>query len=263
LKEYGVTFGVFFDYIYLMSLKYQLSFILVFLIGIGSGLSQNIGSINFSKIRAEIEDPASEYYYPALLRRIWADDTTLTVKHYKRLYYGSVFQDTYHPYGASDSKKAFTEIYSNRKYKDAIIKGKEVLLENPVDIEVTLKMIYSYLELKDTASAKIYGHKYFNFLDVIYASGDGQTAQTAFVVISVDDEYRIVGDLGLNVRAQMLIDDCDLLMFEKRSQRKVRKKKIKQLYFNVQMPLMSLSGTFKDADLPDPDPDEEEDEPQD
>jgi hypothetical protein len=246
-----------------MSLKFQLSVILALLICVSSGLSQNIGSINFSKIRAEIENPNSEYYYPALLRRIWADDTTLTVKHYKRLYYGSVFQDYYHPYGASDAKKEFIQIYANKKYDDAILKGKAVLLENPVDIEVTLKMIYSFLELKDTVSAKIYGHKYFSFLDVIYASGDGQTAQTAFVVISVDDEYRIVGDLGLNVRAQMLIDDCDLLMFEKRSQRKVRKKKIKQLYFNVQMPLMSLSGTFKDADLPDPDPEEDEDEPQD
>lgn len=243
-----------------MLLKYQLSFILVFLIGVSSGMAQNIGSINFSKIRADIENPNSEYYYPDLLKRIWADDTTLTVKHYKRLYYGSVFQDYYHPYGASDAKKEFSQIYSDKKHKEAIVKGKEVLRENPVDIEVTLKMIYSYLELKDTVSAKIYGHKYFGFLDVIYASGDGQTAQTAFVVISVDDEYRIVGDLGLNVRAQMLIDDCDLLIFEKRSQRKVRKKKIKQLYFNVQMPLMSLSGTFKDADLPDPDPDDEEDE---
>jgi hypothetical protein len=243
-----------------MSLKFQLSFILVLLLCVSSGLGQNIGSINFSKIRAEIQDPNSTYYYPSLLKRILADDTTLTVKHYKRLYYGSVFQDYYHPYGASDSKKAFTQIYSNRKYEDAIEKGKEVLLENPVDIEVTLKMIYSYLELKDTAAAKIYGHKYFGFLDVIYASGDGQTPQTAFVVISVDDEYRIVGDLGLNVRAQMLIDDCDLLVFDKKSQRKVRKKKIKQLYFNVQMPLMSLSGSFKDADLPDPDPDYEDEE---
>lgn len=246
-----------------MSAKYILSFILAFLISIGSGLAQNIGSINFSKIKLEIEDPTSEYYYPALLRRIWADDTTLTTYHYKRLYYGSVFQDYYHPYGASDAKKEFSQIYADKKYSEAIVKGKEVLRENPVDIEVTLKMIYSYLELKDTVSAKIYGHKYFGFLDVIYSSGDGRTAQTAFVVISVDDEYRIVGDLGLDVIAQMLIDDCDLLVFDKKSQRKVRKKKIKQLYFNVQMPLMSLSGTFKDADLPDPDPDDEEDEEED
>lgn len=232
----------------------------VFLFLLNSGLAQNIGSINFTKIRHQIEDSLSEYYYPRLLERIWADDTTLEIRHYKRLYYGNVFQDYYHPYGASDAKKMFTEIYRDRNYKDAISKGKQVLRENPVDIEVTLKMIYAYLELGDTASAKIYGHKYFGFLDVIYASGDGQTAQTAFVVISVDDEYRIVGDLGLNVKQQMLVNDCDLLFFEKKGQRKIRPTKIKQLYFNVQMPLMSLSGTFKDADLPDPDPDDEEDD---
>lgn len=236
------------------------STILVFLTLTSGVLAQNIGSINFTKIKSEIEDIESEYYYQALLRRIWADDTTLELRHYKRLYYGNVFQDYYHPYGASDAKKEFSEIYSEKKYEEAIAKGKEVLFENPVDIEVTLKMIYSYLELKDTTSAKLYGHKYFGFLDVIYGSGDGQTPQTAFVVISVDDEYRIVGDLMLNVKRQILVDDCDLLMFERKNQGKFRRKKIKQLYFNVQMPLMSLSGTFKDADLPDPDPDEDDEE---
>ncbi|MBL7899139.1 MAG: DUF4919 domain-containing protein, partial [Crocinitomicaceae bacterium] len=112
----------------------------------------------------------------------------------------------------------------------------------------------------DTLMAKIYGKKYFGFLDVIYASGDGKSLETAYVVISVDDEYRIVGDLGLYVKQQVLINDCDLLIFEKKGQRKVRKKKIKELYFNVQMPLLSFSNSFKDADLPDPDPEEEEED---
>lgn len=227
-----------------------------------AGMAQNIGRIDFSEIKKNVENPASAYYYPNLLERIWADDTTLNYSDYKHLYYGNVFQTYYHPYGVSNAKKEFSDIFKSGEYQKAVEKGREVLAENPVDIEVTLKMIISFLELEDTAQARIYGKKYFGFLDVIYASGDGKSLETAYVVISVDDEYRIVGDLGLYVKQQMLINDCDLLLFEKKGQGRVRRKKIKELYFNVQMPLMSLSKSFKDADLPDPDkdPDEEEEE---
>lgn len=225
-----------------------------------AGMAQNIGRIDFTEIKEQITNTESAYYYPKLLERIWNDDTTLTYSDYKHLYYGNVFQDYYHPYGVSNAKKEFSEIFRSGAYGKAVEKGRLVLAENPVDIEVTLKMILSFLELKDTAQARIYGTKYFGFLDVIYASGDGKSLESAYVVISVDDEYRIVGDLGLSVKQQLLIDDCDLLIFEKKGQGKVRKKKIKELYFNVQMPLLSLSKSFKDADLPDPDPEEEEDD---
>lgn len=222
--------------------------------------AQHIGRINFTEIKENIENPTGEYYYPSLQDRILKHDTTLVYKHYKHLYYGCVFQDSYHPYGNSNAKKEFLDTYEVGNYDSAIVKGKAVLRENPVDIEVTLKLILAYLESGDTASAKLYGRHYFAFLDVIYASGDGLTQESAYVVISVDDEYRIVGDLGLNVKQQELLNGCDLLIFVKRGQRKFRKKPIRELYFNVQMPLMSLSKSFKDTDLPDPDNDSDDDE---
>lgn len=243
-----------------MTFRFALLLVCAWFITSVSLYAQNIGRVDFTEIKRNIENPESHYYYPRLVERILADDTTLTYRDFKHLYYGNVFQSYYYPYGVSNAKKEFTTIFKNEEYTQAVVKGKQVLAENPVDIEVTLKMIISFLELGDTMQAKIYGKKYFGFLDVIYASGDGKTAETAYVVISVNDEYRVVGDLGLYVKQQALINDCDLLIFERKGQRSVRKKKIKQLYFNVQMPLMSLSKSFKDADLPDPDDEGDEDD---
>lgn len=224
-----------------------------------SAFSQRVGKIDFYKIKKNINNTESNYYYPNLLERIWANDTTLTYSEYKHLYYGNVFQPYYHPYGASFIKKDFNEIYAQGDPIKSIEKGMEVLAENPVDIEVTLKIVLAYLELGDRDMARIFAKKYYGFLDVIYASGDGETQESAYVVISVDDEYRVVGDLGLSVKQQTLIDDCDLLVFVRKGQPKYNGKKIKQLYFNVRLPLLSLSSSFKDADLPDPDPDPDED----
>jgi len=215
--------------------------------------SQQIGRIDFDQIKRNITDPESQYYYPDLIERILANDEKITHGEYKHLYYGNVFQEYYHPYGSSFVKKDFDEIYAAGDNKKIIEKGLAVLQENPVDIEVTLKVLLAYLNEGDTTMARIYGKKYYGFLDVIYASGDGETMESAYVVISVTDEYRVVGDLNLSVIEQYLIEDSDLLIFEKKGQRRIRGKKIKHLYFNVRMPLMSLSNSYKDADLPDPD----------
>lgn len=243
-------------WLYFAMMKLPFSFLFTWLILLNTVFAQHIGSVNFTEVKDKTTDSTSQFFYPNLAKRLYQRDTTLTHEEYYFLYYGSVFRNTYHPYGSSNAKKDFNETYDKGNFESCLEKGQFVLKENPVDIEVTLKMIISYLAIGDTSTAKIYGHAYFGFLDVIYSSGDGKTPETAFVVISVDDEYRIVGDLGLQVKQQLLILDCDLLIFSKKQ--KGRKKKIKKLYFNVQMPLMSLSDTFKYHDLPDPDPDDED-----
>jgi hypothetical protein len=227
-----------------------------------SCFAQQVGRIDFDKIHRNISDSTSHFYYPKLLDRMWSNDTTLTHSDYKHLYYGSVFQPSYHPYGSSFIKKEFTDLYEKADYAASVEKGLMVMRENPVDIEVILKMLLSYYELGDRSMARVYTIHYYGFLDVIYGSGDGESIETAYVVISVDDEYRVVGDLDLSVKQQYLIDDTDLLIFNKRDQQTVWWKKIKQLYFNVHMPLLSLSKSFEDIELPevDPHPDDEEEE---
>jgi len=222
--------------------------------------SQKIGRIDFDQIKMNISDSSSHFYYPNLLNRMWSDDSTLSQKDYQHLYYGSVFQPTYHPYGATFTKKEFNQIYATNNVDLSIDKGLDVLKENPVDLEVTLKILLLYLSKGDTFSAKIYARKYFGMLDEIYASGDGDSKESAYVVVSVDDEYRIIGDLGLSVKQQILIDDCDLLLIVKKGQKRFGGKKIKRLYFNVRLPLLSLSNSYKDIDLPRPDGVDDEDE---
>lgn len=216
-----------------------------------------ISNVDFDLVKSNVSDSASNFYYPVLKSRLVEKDTTLNPDEYAHLYFGHVFQDQYYPYGSSNGKKEFLDAYSSKDYEEAINIGEAALAENPVDLEILLKMSISCLKVDDQINKRIYAIQYFSFLDVIYGSGDGQGLESAYVVTSVDHEYYICGDLGLRVIQQQLITDCDLLTFSKKDQKKVKgKKKIKQLYFNVRMPLMSLSKTFKDADLPDPDDDE-------
>ena len=224
-----------------------------------AGIAQIISKVNFDEIKVHITDTSSTLFYPKLRERMVKGDTNFTYQEYYHLYYGSVFQKYYYPYGTSHAKKNFLKAYKAHEYKDAVQKGRVALMQNPVDLEVLLKMSITCLKLEEHEKKRYYAKLYYSFLDVIYYSGDGQFEESAFVVISVDHEYYIAGDLGLRVIQQQLINDCDLLSFSKKDQVKVKgRKKIKELYFNVRMPLMSLSKSFKDLDLPEPDEIEED-----
>ncbi|MEX1000660.1 MAG: DUF4919 domain-containing protein [Crocinitomicaceae bacterium] len=231
-------------------------FALIFLLAVCSHLlqAQHVSQINFNKIKENITDSSSNFFYPKLLKKIEETDTTLLEEEYFHLYYGNVFQEGYYPYGTSHFKKDFLDAYESGNYEQAFEKGEVALNAQPVDLELLLKMsILSFKLEKVELKRKFAGH-FYAFLDVIYRSGDGKSLETAYVVTSVDHEYFIAGDLGLRVVHQQLVNDCDLLFFSKRDQKKIKgRKKIKRLYFNVRMPLMSLSKSFKDVDLPDPD----------
>lgn len=221
--------------------------------------AQIISKVNFDQVKKNITDTSSTFYFPKLRERMAEHDSTFTHQEYHHLYYGTVFQEYYYPYGTSHAKKNFLKAYEAGEYEDAIEKGKIALSQNPVDLEVLLKISISCLKVDRQDEKRYYAKLYYSFLDVIYYSGDGKYVESAYVVISVDHEYYIAGDLGLRVVQQQLISDCDLLTFSKKHQKKIKgRKKIKELYFNVRMPLMSLSKSFKDADLPDPDDDNEE-----
>lgn len=220
------------------------------------GKAQHISKINFDQIKSNIEKEDGPYYYPRLKYKLMHQDSILAAEEYKHLYYGLVFQPYYHPYGNSYRKKEFIELFKYDKYTEALIMGDSVLAENPVDLEVLLKMSILNLKKENHHEKRWFARHYYSFLDVIYKSGDGKSVSSAYVVVSVDHEYMITEDLGLTPELQTLVIDCDVLKISKKGQIVPKgQKKIKELYFNVRMPLQSLSESFKDADLPDPDED--------
>lgn len=239
----------------------QVKFIPLILLFIGLNCTKNSGAqvislVNFDLIKDRIMNRQTPYFYPRMLARLNKKDTSLNHIDYHHLYYGSVFLKGYQPYGISNLKKSFLDTYEDKNYKKAVSIGENVLKENPVDLEVLLKLSISHLELGNDVEKRAYAIQYFSFLDVIYRSGTGSNFNSAYVVISVDHEYFILSDLGLTAEAQYLENDCDVLKIKRQDQPKIKgKKKIKELYFNVKQPLMSLSKTYKDVDLPEPDED--------
>ena len=209
--------------------------------------AQKISEIDMDLIKKETQDSLSPTYYPTLIDRLLAFDTTLTKHEYQLLYYGNVFYKSYNPYGNAKQESEFMLLFKKQDYEEAIPLGKQVLQENPVNIDIIFKLMVCYHQLDKKVMAKKYAKNYYAFLETIYNSGDGKGIKSAYVVIKVSDEYAILGDLDLKIVQQALRGTTDVLTISKGSRgnaNKKKKKRIKELYFNVSLPFAQLSKMF-------------------
>jgi hypothetical protein len=222
---------------------------LLLLISVNFSFAQKISNIEFNVIKEEITDSTSSNFYSTLIERFVEADTSLTEKEFKLIYYGNVFSENYKPYSSSKSEDKFLELYNKEKYKKAIPYGEKVLLENPVNLKISFKMLVCHDVLEDKVKVKHYAKRYFPLLGCIYKSGDGNSISTAYVVIKVADEYEILADLGISMASQSLVGSTDKLEINTKIQKEEKRKEIiEQLYFNVSKPLDYLTQQFRKND---------------
>ncbi|MFN8307159.1 MAG: DUF4919 domain-containing protein [Ferruginibacter sp.] len=197
---------------------------------------------DFDKIEKEIRDKNSPYYYPELLKRYTANDTTLSVTEYRYLYYGYSFQEKYSPYGSPAVADALSKAIAANETDKAIELEKAALAEYPFNIR-NLYMLRKLLDKKgDTSQADIYDKKMISVAKAILSTGDGLSDSTAMYVISVSHEYDIIFLLGYKSSGQALFSgkygSMDRMSLQKNDD------DVQYLYFNVDRLFASMERLF-------------------
>lgn len=206
--------------------------------------AQVISNVDFDYIKSQTTDENLSTWYPNLLQRLQDFDTTLTPSDYVLLYYGNAFFDKYNPYGIADGEEEFNKLYGEEKFKQAIPFGEKALAENPINLKTWFRMLICHHMLGEKDKAGQYAYFYYRLLAVIYASGDGRSMETSWVVLKVSDEYAILADMELDVQMQALVNTTDVMTISKKQKKVKGQKRIKKLYFNVQIPLMHMAKMF-------------------
>lgn len=159
---------------------------------------------DYAKIKRDINDRNSELYYPKLMDRFLANDTTLLLEDYRTLYYGFPMQEDYDPYRVSPYTVKLKEFTSADSISlgacDSIIKyGLKAVDDFPFDTRSMNMLAYAYQCKKDEAQSLLWTTKLKGVLDAIISSGDGETEESAFHVIYPAHEYDIINRFGLSV----------------------------------------------------------------
>jgi len=125
-------------------------------------------------------------------------DSTVTIREYFNLYYGSAYLKGYSPYSERSIAKIPYELLQQEKYTEAIAICKNQILSNPGFIRPFYYLGIAYDRLGDTLTAQRFFDRFYDYLRIPFYSGTGISTDSAIVVRSVDDEYLIVGELFEN-----------------------------------------------------------------
>lgn len=167
---------------------------------------------DYDAILARTADPASEYYYPALLGRYVAGDEGLTPQDYRHLYYGFVFRDEYRPLDPIAEETEILNIFDGAGMdmtpddaRKILALAQKVMERDPFSPANINFMTYAYAVLGDHEAERISASRLAGVLGAIAASGDGLKEDTAWHVISFSHVNDFLGSKGLDARNRRVV----------------------------------------------------------
>lgn len=187
--------------------------ILLFLTLCATLSAQEIAAPDYKAIRTQIQNAKGPNYYPTLMRRYLANDTTLSMEQYRALYYGFTLQEDFVPYQSQrkellDVRHRLTASKGSPKVcPEAVQVSMSALDDNPFDLVAISTLSFAYLQLKDTVSYHLWNDKQNSLLDAILSSGDGETPESAIYVTNIEHEYEVLNRLGLRVEKDSLCNE--------------------------------------------------------
>ena len=149
--------------------------------------------------------PQTKSTYEVLLERVKKNDPTVDFKELRLAYTDT---PAYSPYGGdSMARKSMFEALKQKDYDKTLANATTMLSANYLDIMGHFGSFVAERELGHADLSVYHRWVFEGLLNSIKNSGDGKTPETAFVVISTEEEYALFNYLGLRPQDQSLIKE--------------------------------------------------------
>ncbi len=127
-----------------------------------------------------------------------SNDPMLHVDDIALVYYGQAFLPQYNP-GKDENEKLLKKLHDEKKNAEVYNVAKNILSYNPVSLNALFSIYIASKELgKSDEECLSYLKKYQNIIDMICHYSDGKSSDTAFRIITPDDQdYIIYGKLQI------------------------------------------------------------------
>lgn len=137
-------------------------------------------------------------YFNEITNLYNSNDPMLHVDDIALVYYGQAFLPQYNP-GKDQNEKMLKKLYEEKKNAEAYNVAKNILSYNPVSLNALFCIYIASKELgKSDEECLSYLKKYQNIIDMICHYSDGKSSDTAFRIITPDDQdYIIYGKLQI------------------------------------------------------------------
>lgn len=166
---------------------------------------------DMERIKQEVTDHKSPYYYPRLMEEYQRNDTAMKIDKYRHLYLGYVFQEDYNPYRSAENQMANDIMLKDGKLSrgdlDNVIETALKALQNdPFDLRQMMFLINAYREKGKANIAAIWQYKLNYMLMAIVSTGTGEDEDNAWFITEPQHEYVLLNMMGYVVSDQVFYD---------------------------------------------------------
>lgn len=156
---------------------------------------------DYAQIERNVQSPSSPFYYPRLMERFLAGDSTFTTEESRHLYFGFVFQPAYTPTDTSPYNRRLATVLSRQSLSardfDEILRYSRALLEeDPFNLRALNAIMLVYAQRDNVAGFRRADWQRRIVQDAIVSSGDGMSERTPFFVIRVAHQYDMLPLFG-------------------------------------------------------------------
>ncbi len=166
---------------------------------------------DMEKIKNEVNNPESKYYYPTLMELYERNDTVMNLDQYRHLYLGTMFQEDYNPYRHTNFSSSVESLYYKEKHTraelDSIINfAEQALQDDPFDLAQMNYLIFALRGRGKNNRADIWQYKLNHLLEAIISTGTGIDTDNAWFVINPRHEYNIINFMNGVVENQQYVE---------------------------------------------------------
>jgi Domain of unknown function (DUF4919) len=196
----------------------------------------------FLQVAVQAQKPAERLSYDTLLERVKQQDPAVNFQEL-RLAYTETKQ--YSPYGGDrETRKAMFAALNAKEYEKTLASSEKILTANYLDINAHFGAYVANRELGRPEKSDYHKNVFQKLLKSISDSGDGKTMETAFIVISTDEEYALFNFMGVRATAQALIEEKNhhydkMTVMDPKSNQEIT------YYFNIDKPFNWLGNSLK------------------
>lgn len=193
-------------------------------------------------LSASAQQPVQKETYESLLEKLKKQDPAVD---FTALRFAYTETKEYNPYaGPDENRKAMFAGLGDKQYEAALAASEKMLAANYLDMNAHFVASVSNRELGNKEKADFHKYVFQNLIKSVKDSGDGKAMETAFVVITVDEEYVLFNFMGLRVVSQALVEDKGR-HYDKMTAKDPKTDETSVYYFNIDKPFDWLSKSLK------------------
>jgi len=203
---------------------------------------KNFNSENLFDLLSQTQQKDNHYYYDSLYLKLQKNPTRLSMDDFFMLYLGYAKQTSYSPYESLPAE--LRNFWSNGETKKYIEEAESIISKNPAMFSLYWNLSVAYNSLGNKEAQFINLYKYYGFLQGISATGSGESAKEAIIVIKVSDEYEILNSWSCQLSSQALIID-NKISYDKMTCQTPDGQEI-NVFFNIHLSYSSLNNMFNE-----------------